>query len=136
MAPGAGTARGAYDFACSAAGSFAQQFWSWRPASFCHALAEAAYLHDTKNQAKNLGWLVPAGATCDWARGLDGVFHLIFIRPTAGWKGVAAAVRGLSSRWLGPPCPRFTPTTGYNSTSHESVRLVRRHRFSSGKYSR
>ena len=28
--------------------------------------------HDTKN----LGWLVPAGTTCDWARGLDGVFHL------------------------------------------------------------
>ena len=51
---GAGKARGADDFACSAAGSFAQQFWSWRPASFCHALAEAAYLHDTKN----LGWLV------------------------------------------------------------------------------
>ena len=35
VALGAGTARGADDFACSAAGSFAQQFWSWRPASFC-----------------------------------------------------------------------------------------------------
>ena len=72
LSMGASKARGADDFACSAAGSFAQQFWSWRPASFCHALAEAAYLHDTKN----LGWLVPAGTTCDWARGLDGVFHL------------------------------------------------------------
>ena len=71
MALGAGKARGADDFACSAAGSFAQQFWSWRPASFCHALAEAAYLHATKN----LGWLVPAGTICDWALGLhDDVF--------------------------------------------------------------
>ena len=72
MALRAGNARGADDFACSAAGSFAQRFWSWRPATFCHPLAEAAYLHDTKN----LGWLVPAGTTCDWARGRDGVFHL------------------------------------------------------------
>ena len=71
VAPGAGTARGAsLRFACRAAGSFAQQFWSWRPVSFCHALAEAAYLHATKN----LGWLVPAGTICDWARRLDDVF--------------------------------------------------------------
>ena len=56
VALGAGTARGADDFACSAAGSFAQQFWSWRPASFCHALAEAAYLHATKTWG---GWCLP-----------------------------------------------------------------------------
>ena len=56
VALGAGEARGADDFACSAAGSFAQKFWSWRPASFCHALAEAAYLHVTKTW---VGWCLP-----------------------------------------------------------------------------
>ena len=72
VALGAGEARGADDFACSAAGSFAQKFWSWRPASFSHALAEAAYLHVTKTWG---GWCLPV-LLCDWARGLDGVFHL------------------------------------------------------------
>ena len=73
-----------------------------------------------------------------YATGAHAKTALLAQRPAgAGWKGVGSGREGLHrlKLWLAwpalPTCPHFTPTTGYSSTSHESVRLVRRHRFSS-----